>query len=114
MKLTLERKDLLVLLGKQLGFVLNDEDVTVQADPFEVQIKQVPTAEIVESARTESKVRKFPESETDTQDQLAKKIMTMAEVLEKNAALGGPRPLGPEEFEDPPTISESELYGTRR
>lgn len=112
MKLTLERKDLLVLLGKQLGFALNDEDVTVQADPFEVQIKQVPTAEIVESTRTESKVRKSPE--TNTQDPLAKKIMTMAEILDENDKLRGLRPLGPAESEDPPPISESELFGSSR
>ena len=111
MKLTLERKDLLSLISKQLGLVLKDEDVIVQAEPFEVQIKQVPTAEIVENTHSEPKVRRL--AETEVRDPLSKKILTMADILERNAELGGPRPLGPDEFEDPPAISESELFGSK-
>lgn len=41
MQIILEQKDLLSLLGKALGYTLEEGDVEVVADPFEVRIRSV-------------------------------------------------------------------------
>ncbi len=46
MRIILEKKDLLSLLGKALGYPLEDDDVEVTADPFEVRISSVRLGEL--------------------------------------------------------------------
>lgn len=117
MKLTLELADLLVLLSKQLGFTLKEEDVSVQADPFEVHISHVPTKEIVEPI---TKPVTTPASKTeDSEKALVNNILTIEQILNKSDELsvqGGthqPRVLGPYESEEAPPITREELYARR-
>lgn len=51
MRIILERKDILSLLGKSLGYVLEDEDIEIQTDPFEVRISSVRLEELAQSTQ---------------------------------------------------------------
>ena len=111
MKITLEKQDLLGILSKSLGYSIADEDVTVQADPFEVHIRSVNVNEL--AAQKEVETGPSPVS-VYTGDQSApqavrQQVLTMEEVLKQNELLN--RPLGPGETDEPPPITEAELYG---
>lgn len=63
MKIVLEEKDLVLLLGKALGVSLDPEEVTVKTDPFEVH---VTNAEVALNFSTEAEPEapsKLPEEE---------------------------------------------------
>ena len=68
MRVTLERKDLLAILSKALRYEIQDEDVTIDADPFEVHIKQLPVDELVPTKASEP-ATEVPD-DTDGEDYL--------------------------------------------
>jgi len=134
MRITLERADLLRILSKSLGYEIDDDDLTVNPDPFEVSIKRVPVDEIARGAAP-------PDDSEDVQENVAEEllddlpeeesspevaaVMTMEQVLnasqmlrqDNSRTVGTPpltRPLGPEETEEPPPISEKELRALTR
>ncbi len=86
MKIVLEEKDLVLLLGKALSVVLDPEEVTVQTDPLEVHINN---AEIALNFSTEAtpetpsveKVEEEPEEDTENSP------LSMAALLSTNEQL---------------------------
>jgi len=58
MKIVLEEKDLIALLGKALGVTLNPDEVSVKTDPFEVH---VTNAEVALSFSTSDEKESTPE-----------------------------------------------------
>jgi hypothetical protein len=129
MKVTLEKADLLSILSTALGYPIADEDLEVQAEPFEVRIRRVNVEELAQQQQKTQNVDPddLPEADPPEADRVVKNpVMTMAQILSKNerlsgtsapASLGGPvasRPLGPEESEEPPPISEAELMAWGR
>ena len=122
MKLTLEKAELIVLIGQVLGYKLQEEDVTIKAEPFELHIRNVQLSGHSNSKpKTEEEVEEFENSVTEG-------LLTMEEVLNQNAAKGGPpapkevyeentplnRHLGPEEYEEPPDVTQAELNAISR
>lgn len=127
MKVTLEKSDLLRILSTALGYPIADEDVEVQADPFEVHIRKVNVDELAQQHTQAITPEDIPDEEPPSKVRPDENpVMTMAQILSKNeqlggtsapASLGGPavsRPLGPEESEEPPPISEAELMSAWR
>jgi len=133
-RLTLERDELILLIGKSLGYDIADEDVTVKADPFEVRIKNVDLAGMSQPPRASEDSLEY--SEEDTEDEEAEKteeediagsILTMGDILNQNTAMGGAgaatakvvgdiprRELGPMETHEPPPYNEEELKASQR
>ena len=133
MKLTLERAELVQLIGKALGYDLEDDDVVVNAEPFEVRIQNVNLAEMSKPAvppdpdplgidddfltDTDDETGAYPDEEVRE----AASVMTMSDVLNLNSGLGGPtapttvvedepeRPLGANESIDPPPFTDEEF-----
>lgn len=132
MRLTLERAELIQLIGNSLGYTIADDDVTVKADPFEVRIKNVDLSGMAQSKTSVSKdmdnILEDEEEEMYTgEEDAADSILTMADILNKNQEIGGAgaptdravgdiprRPLGPLETEEPPIITEEELNAAIR
>lgn len=136
MRVTLEREDLLAILGKALGYELHEDDVTITADPFEVHIKKVPVDELSQKAETpkpattepsimsdQTSGEEFLEENSDEVDA----VMTMEQVLAQSHSIAqdgsrtvgetpGPltRPLGPAESEEPPPVTDEELAAITR
>ncbi len=120
MKITLEKPELIQLIGKSLGYVISEEDVTISAEPFEVSISNVnlqgiPKPQVAEPAREEEVVT--------SEQSVAASVLTMGDILNQNASAGGPkapafvveddvplhRPLGPYESEEPPEVTQQEI-----
>jgi len=131
MRVTLERKDLLAILSKALRYDIQDEDVTINADPFEVHIKQLPIdelkpASIAPVVEEESQTAFMEVDSADEQSPEEAALLTMEQVLAQNNELSQDssrtvgetpplnRPLGPEESEEPPPITEDELRALTR
>ena len=125
MKITLEKQDLLGILSKALGYPIADDDVTVQADPFEVHIRSVNVGELAAQKEQEAEntgpapvstyTGQLPDETpvpVRTPAPPKSQVLTMEDVLNKNNELLN-RPLGPGETEEPPPITEEELYGRR-
>ncbi len=123
MKLTLEKDELVQLIGNALGYALTEEDVTVSADPFEVRIRSVDLTKLAAPrVRTApSALAKVEEAQEEVVESAG--VLTMAEILDHNSELGGPvapsqvdeedlpplaRPLGVLESEEPPPITDDE------
>lgn len=123
MRFTLEEGDLIQLIGQALGYELQPEDVTVNADPFEVRIKNVNLQALAEAKtkKTDIEVPFAEKTEDDEQEneeeEAAETILTMGEILSHSTELSSKpqrnpsprRPLGPLESEDAPPITEAEL-----
>lgn len=122
MKITLEKPELIQLIGKSLGYVIAEEDVTITAEPFEVNISNVnlqgsPKPTIPEPVFDEPVAQSTAES-----------VLTMADILTQNASRGGPkvprvvveddvplsRPLGPQEYDEPPEVTQNEITALLR
>jgi hypothetical protein len=145
MKLTLEKAELIQLIGNSLGYTLQEEDVTVVAQPFEVRIQNVNLAEVAAQktppALDPADVGDFLDStgysDEENQDEAeeevpeeidtAANVMTMGDILTKNASMGGPTPdrryddegelgrrLGPEESVEPPDYTQEEISAAGR
>lgn len=121
MKVTLEKADLLRILSSALGYPIDEEDVEVRADPFEVHIRSVNVDELAQQQKSEpitpADIPDIPEEPSEKTQTTANTVMTMADILRRNETMGGApvsRPLGPEESEDPPPISEAELMSAWR
>lgn len=123
MRFTLEETDLIQLIGQALGYNLQPEDVTVNADPFEVRIRNVDLHALAEARPKATKEKSISpddipdEDETNQEEEeAAVSILTMGEILSQNTELKnkpqrGPspkRPLGPLETEEPPPYTEAE------
>jgi len=63
MKLTLEKNDLLQLLSLALDYELHDDEVEVQADPFEVQLKTVRLLDLAKARKQMSTPTPKPKPE---------------------------------------------------
>jgi hypothetical protein len=48
MRLVLEKEELIKLIGQALGYNLDESDVKITTDPFELEIKNVRTSDIAE------------------------------------------------------------------
>jgi len=136
MKLTLEKAELIQLIGKSLGYEIQDDDITVHADPFEVHIQNVDLAGMAASQEPVGdpldiddippyhQDPNFDEEEEQGEDD-PENVMTMSDVLNLNSGLGGPtapptviedepeRPLGPNESTDPPPFTDEEMFAKR-
>ena len=113
MRLTLERAELVQLIGNSLGYTIADDDVTVKADPFEVHIKNVDLSGMAQgktsvSRDIEDALQEDEEEVYTEEEDAADSILTMADILNKNQEIGGAgaptdkavgdiprRPLGP-------------------
>jgi len=120
MKVTLERADLIRILSSALGYRIEDADVEVCAEPFEVHIQQVNVNELAkqqtapEPSEEDAPVIETPSSKGDDPEST---VLTMTDILKQNEAMGGaaaPRPLGPQETDEPPPITEEEMTAARR
>lgn len=129
MKITLEKTDLVNILAKVFGYALSDEDVTVQADPLEVHVRNVNVDKL---ARTEEEPSgDFPINDDTEPEEVEeeypmpeeKSTLTLEELLNANALLANKkttqpssteRPLGPDESPDPPPITSIELDALKR
>ena len=115
MKVTLEKADLVNILSRALGYPIDESDVEVQADPFEVHIRQVDVSELAKQTETAETVEDPIETPETSTVERREPVLTMTDILAQNEAMGGaPRPLGPQETEDPPPITEEELAVGRR
>jgi hypothetical protein len=50
MRLVLEKKEIIKIIGKALGYNLDESDVKITTEPFELEIKNVRTSDIEEKA----------------------------------------------------------------
>lgn len=128
MKITLERPELIHILSRSLGYYIEDDDVTIQPDPFEISISNVSLT--ANSALTEpvNSVPLVEEKEEEEEEESPNETLTMEDLLSKNAAYGGPkiaqtqvkdstpltRRLGPLETENPPPITQEEIHAVLR
>jgi hypothetical protein len=126
MKITLERPELIHILSQSLGYGINDEDVSIQSDPFEVSIRNV---QLTGGTSTPKKPEEAiePESEPE-QPAESDGTLSIEDLLRRNEAYGGPkidqktvketapitRHLGPYETEDPPPITQEEIHAVLR
>jgi hypothetical protein len=93
MKITLERNDLIALLSKALNYRIEDDDLEIQAKPFEVHIRSMRLEELSSpTAKTAPKA---------VQEIATRALLSEEELLEQNEALIREN-LGPEETYDPP------------
>lgn len=134
MKVTLEKEELIRILSSEFGYDINENDVTVSAEPFEVQIKNLPVDTLAKKAKKEAELAEVLKAvtaagettEVETPvvpEEEVSEVLTMEDLLAQNETLmsgGKPqnkpvssdfleRPLGPNEFEDPPPVTEAEL-----
>ncbi len=118
MKVTLEKVDLVRILSTTLGYPIAEEDVEVQADPFEVHIRSVNVEEMAQQQTPPPPPEDDVPDPEDVPTEPVNPVMTMADILRQNETMAGgiapPRPLGPEESDDPPPISEAELMAAGR
>ena len=115
MRITLEKEDLLSILSKSLGYTLYDEDVTVQADPFEVHIRSVNVGEMAEQISKATAAPADPvtnQPATPSQQDTSNSVLTVEDVMDQNEEMLT-HPLGPGETEEPPPITDVELYGRK-
>lgn len=131
MRVTLEKPDLVSILSKALGYELADEDVSVQSDPFEVQIRKVNVSELAKSKigsknREEERAESF-DTDGNVLEEPKDTVLTMEEILNvnnslKNKATYQPsalshsvrRPLGDLESLDPPPVMDVEMDALAR
>lgn len=119
MKLVLEEEDLIVLLGKALGYEIEPEDVNVSADPFMVtlnNVKQQPAPTSVTPPppprREEYDIDGAPLPETEDVPLSMSELMTHSDLIQKTEQKKQrKRTLGPGESEEPPPLTERELRG---
>ena len=138
MRVTLEKPELIALIAKTLGYALQDSDIEVVADPFEVRISNVNIAGLAAlkgegkpvQESEEPAVEDEEEEEEETEATTPAKIITMNEILEQNENMGGApapaqhvveedlpeltRPLGQYETEEPPEVTDGELKAAGR
>ena len=124
MKITLERPELIQLIGKSLGYAISDEDISIQAEPFEVSIRNV---DLSGRPKLKDNIPEEPEEPAEEQTPAAA-VLTMNEILNQNSVRGGPKPprnvvedsvpltrnLGPLESEDPPPVTQAEISAVLR
>lgn len=117
MRVTLEKSDLVKLLGKALGYPsLSEEDVDVQAEPFEVHIHNVrlnelsatPPPSASSSAGTKAAAPMVPVATQQTPP-------SVEELMARNAELAGApmirEYLAPGETYEPPDPDEERFLG---
>ena len=130
MKVILEKADLLKILSKEFGYDLEDGDVTVTAEPFEVQVSQLPVQHLAarvpttEVLQTEEEIfEELPDA--PEREDYTTTTMTMEQLLAHSDELASgrkpsgfrsddqpiDRPLGPDEFVEPPPVSPAEISG---
>ena len=140
MRITLEKTDIIKMLSQTLGYEVKDGDVTVSADPFEVQINSVEVDTLAAQQATASQTdlvsvleelgnRIVPEAEEtpveEPDGKESEEVLTMEDILSHNQKLAQKtkleeedqplqRPLGPLESLDPPPIDEAELAAVTR
>ena len=121
MRLTLERPELIKIIGHILGYDLDADDVIVSAEPFEVKITNVNLNGML-------RAKEVSENPAPTQRSAQDSVLTMGDILNQNSSLGGPKPpanvveedvplsrnLGPLESEEPPPITQTEILATLR
>ena len=130
MKVILEKEDLLKILSKEFGYELADDDVVVNPDPFEVQVSKLPVQQLAKKAEPVRVDVVEEEDVTDApdiseQDDHTTTTMTMDQLLAHSDELASgrkasgfrsdsqpiERPLGPDEYIDPPPVSPAEISG---
>lgn len=125
MRITLERAELIQLIGKSLGYVIADEDIEIRGTPFEVSIRNVDLSGMTKPKKA---APEEPEDEEPEEKTAAASILTMSEILNQNAERGGPKPprivveddvplhrsLGPLESEEPPPVTQDEIAALLR
>jgi len=121
MKITLERTELIHIISKSLGYDVEDTDVSINAEPFEVSIRNVCLTGSRKTSGDLSETERYEEKEDE-------EPLTIEDLLRKNAAYGGPqitpkggedstpmtRPLGPMETEEPPPVTQDEISAVLR
>ena len=128
MKITLEKEDLAVMLGKAMGYVIHVDDMEVCADPFEVVIRNVRKAELADAnsgVPVDETPAQQPEDETPPEPfSTAAPLMPTKEaekaiqgLKDLNARVvetgGGAGPVPPGEqpmFRDPDVLNPNESY----
>ncbi len=119
MKITLEKPELIQLIGKSLGYVISEDDVEITAEPFEVSISNVN----LQSPPTPPPAEGIAEEKTPQNS-----VLTMGDILNRNSTMGGPKPpaivveedvpltrnLGPLETEEPPPVTQAEIAAILR
>jgi hypothetical protein len=120
MKLTLEKAELIQLIGNSLGYELNEEDVTVTAEPFEVRIQNVNLGEMAAAKPPPDIDPGFAVDpmavDEDPEEETAAQVLTMADILNQNEIMGGAtveRTNGPQEYDEPPPVTQEELTAAR-
>ena len=117
MEIKLEKKELLALLSKGLGYELKEEDIEIKTRPFHIIIKNVRVGEMAQAtprpAATDSlQVRTVETSETEElgirpSHEVSDDSPSMGSILGQSedlarAGVPGVRPLGPTESHEPP------------
>lgn len=122
MRLVLEKKEIIKIIGKALGYNLDESDVKITTDPFELEIRNVRTSDIGDTTpkaapmRVQEDIPKPPSSASpDIDDQNLDDLLSKSSDI---AAAGLPsekidpdsrglndfsRPLAANETEDPPS-----------
>jgi hypothetical protein len=130
MRVILEKTDLLKILSKEFGYDLEDGDVTVTAEPFEVQVSQLPVQHFAQkqaSAPLTNVVEDPLEVPQYYEQESAEPVpVSIDELLARSEALAAGdkpssgfanneerlnRPLGPDEYVEQPPVSSEEIRG---
>lgn len=113
MRITLEKGDLVNLLGKALNYELTEEDVDVQPEPFEVHIHNIRLNDLAASAPASGSAPAkagapvVPESDDYAAD---RPLASVEDLLEKNQAMIREN-LAPGETYEPPDPDEESYLG---
>ena len=124
MQVVFEKKDIVRVFNAVLGYDIEEDDLEIQSDPFQVKISNVQIDKLA-APREEPGAE---DDETSYEDMLNEPhvedpeprdpdaTMTVEELLRHNDALAeaGPRHLGALETEEPPPITDAELNALRR
>lgn len=115
MQLTFEKTDIIRIMEKVLKYNINDDDVTITAEPFTVCIRNVNLNAMAtpppqpEPTQEEEDTVSYTDDDEDSEGVA---VLTMDEIMNKNTAMGGAgatRQLGMNESEEPPPITEEEM-----
>ena len=122
MKITLEKEDLAIMLGKAMGYEISPDDMEVKTEPFEVVLRNIRKTDLADAANLETTPAQEPvndkPSTPDTpflpEDQAQKAIAGLQGI---NAQLtqtgGGAGPVPPSEapmFRNPSALGPDESY----
>lgn len=127
MRVTFEKDDIVKMLRQVLGYDIEDDDVVIQTDPFEVQVSKVDVEKLAQPPTEDPMLKGSQEllaallskqgEEEKPKDPVGEEegVITMNDILSQNSQLSTKstrtpnvkplgRPLGLGETEEPPAI----------